>query len=701
MQSNFFQTLFILATFLGATGILIIILSRDTVSRASKLFILLLVLIYAYLISHGIHFLLMYNKEVTNLDISCHSFLLLILVTLTFFTLDFPKSHTISKAKTLLILLPSLILLILLWNGDLIKESHVHNGVFRAQYNPLYLLYLIWYVILIVFSIFVTLQKINKEKDRILQAQLKVFLYGLIITNLFSFAFGLFLPWFLGFYFLVEVSPLAFLTGVILFSAIGIGKFNMFPASFNKINNFSINRKMFLGSLIVVPIIILIVQIPLGKVLFGIETNVELFRYFMISLFVGIIVSISITFIILQVISNPLNKLKLIVHEIENGKLGTQIEFVSNDEIGELSTAFNRMSSRLKVNAEELEAKKNRINLLLDAFQKSSAAIAIIDANLMIIEANHKFAEFIGDTLSTISGKKLNMLKFFDDPDFFDNLFRVNITEKMDNEEYYTKKSKDEKTILVTFTKVTLLTGVSGYLFVGLDISEKKKLEKQLSQSEKLATLGKMSAVLAHEIKTPLTSIKLNVDMLCETSNLSVEDRAAYEIIRKEINRMNNLVNEVLRFSKPVDLIYSKADIAQLFQYILAEVRNKINLKNITIVNRVDSKEIEVDTEKIKQVLLNLIDNSFEAAGKGGTIEFYSSLNSDVNRISLYIKDDGCVIPDTDKIFEPFFTTKASGTGLGLAISKKIIEQHKGEIRLLQSNDSGSVFEIILPVIKE
>ncbi|MBK7868693.1 MAG: hypothetical protein IPJ75_17795 [Ignavibacteriales bacterium] len=116
-------------------------------------------------------------------------------------------------------------------------------------------------------------------------------------------------------------------------------------------------------------------------------------------------------------------------------------------------------------------------------------------------------------------------------------------------------------------------------MFVGLDITKQKKLERELAQSEKLAALGKMSTVLAHEIKTPLTSIKLNVEMLLESLVLSQEDNSSIRIIQKEINRMNGLVNDVLQLSRVYVLNYSSVMMNRFTENIIEEVRNKVQQK--------------------------------------------------------------------------------------------------------------------------
>ncbi|MHB8578853.1 MAG: hypothetical protein ACYDA4_03210, partial [Ignavibacteriaceae bacterium] len=132
MTLDIFQMLFLIVTFLSAVGLILIIYSRSGRDKKSQLFILILILIIGYLISHSVHFLLMASEDVTILDISCHSFLLLIIVSITFFTWNFPRAQKMGIVKSLSILIPSIILFILLWSDKLIHQSHMHGNMFEA-----------------------------------------------------------------------------------------------------------------------------------------------------------------------------------------------------------------------------------------------------------------------------------------------------------------------------------------------------------------------------------------------------------------------------------------------------------------------------------------------------------------------------------------------------------------------------------------
>ena len=568
------QTVFLSATILAAFGLIFIIYSRSRESIKSRLFILILVLVICYLLSHAFHFLIMHSNNIIILDKSCHSFLLLIVVTITFFSWNFPVPHKMGLTRSLIIILPSVLLLNLLWTGYFIEESHVHEHTFVAVFSPAYPLFLIWYAFLIGLNFVWLLRKYNLETDEQIKKRILTFLVGFVITILASFLFGLFLPWYLGFYYLVEVSPLAFLVGVILFTTIAVSKYNMFPSSFGRFNSLSITKKIFLSALVLVPIIILLVQIPLIRILFQNEPNKELTHYFFVSVFGGLIVSISIAFVIVRIISNPLNKLKNKVHEIEKGNYDIKIGFTSNDEIGELTEAFNNMS----------------------------------------------------DTL--------------------------------------------------------------------------KNTTSELIKREKLAALGQMAAVLAHEIKAPLTSIKMNADIISETMQLNEDEKGNFYIIQTEINRLNNLVKDVLQFSRQMELEYNDVNLYELIESIRFQLTKELDEKKIAFINNTNKIEIAADVYKLKQVFLNLVDNSIEAIDNSGEIEISSTIEiGEVEKIIIImVRDTGEGIKDDMKVFEPFFTTKSSGTGLGLSVAQKIIEQHKGTIKLVLSEPGETMFEITLPL---
>ena len=701
MHLNIYQTIFSFTTFLGAIGLSIIIYSRNKENITNRLFILLLLLVAGYIISHSIHFVFRRTGDVTILDMSCHSFFLMILVTLTFFDWNYPKPQKMGLFKSLSILIPSILLLIWLWTGTLVKDSHVHVTHYEAHYGKYYPVFLIWYLVLILLNMYWVFVKLKGQKDPILKNKSMIFIIGLLITNFISFIFGLALPWIVGFYFLVEISPLTFLIGIVVFTAVAVGKYNMFPATMKRVSGLSINKKVFLGALILIPIIILLLEFPIITTFFDIHTNHELIEIFLISIFGGLLVSVSMSFVIMKVISNPLAILKNRAKDIGEGSYGIQVQIKSNDEIGELAEAFNSMSEKLQNNYNEIKLKQERITLLLNAIDSSSVSITIVDGAFNILEINETYSRLIELEKEDIIGKNIEAIQFSNIADYNFNSIKEELISKntFRGEITWSNSRNTKHNLLLSITPASILrNNSSGYLFVQIEITDKKILEGQLLKSEKLAALGEMAAVLAHEIKTPLTSIKMNADILKEELELNEDEKVSFSIIQKEINRLNNLVKDVLSFSRQTELEYSKFNLKEKIENIRLQVNNKLISKNIHFINNCKAITIEADEEKLMQVFLNLIDNSLDSINSNGEIKIDTEINKNENILSIFVTDNGGSNLDENKIFEPFFTSKASGTGLGLSISQKIILSHNGNIKLVNSNNEETKFRINIPI---
>ena len=231
------------------------------------------------------------------------------------------------------------------------------------------------------------------------------------------------------------------------------------------------------------------------------------------------------------------------------------------------------------------------------------------------------------------------------------------------------------------------------------EIKHRKIAEEALRKAERLATIGRMSTVLAHEIRNPLNSIKINSDILVETLDLPENKKRRLQIIQKEVNRLNKLLRDVLQFSRHSEMVFTEFNINNLIDNIYIQLKPSFDEKQITFKNSTDNISVKGDFEKLKQVFLNLILNSFDAIKENGKIEIYSDIGED-KYLNLYVKDNGSGISNNEKLFEPFYTTKSQGTGLGLSISQNIIEQHSGTLKLVCSKTGETIFMITLPLLK-
>lgn len=228
------------------------------------------------------------------------------------------------------------------------------------------------------------------------------------------------------------------------------------------------------------------------------------------------------------------------------------------------------------------------------------------------------------------------------------------------------------------------------------EIWHRQLAEENLKKSERLAMIGKMSAVLAHEIRNPLNSIKINTDILSEVESLSDNNKRRIQIIQKEVNRLDSLVKEVLMFSRQSTPLMTSFRIKNFLDGLISQIKPDENQMQVEIRNEAADIEIKGDIEKLKQVFLNIIINAIDAVPENGEIRIATEVNED--RIEILVIDNGYGIEYPDRVFEPFFTTKSMGTGLGLAVSQNIIEQHNGQLYIKSSTPGETIFCISLPI---
>jgi len=235
----------------------------------------------------------------------------------------------------------------------------------------------------------------------------------------------------------------------------------------------------------------------------------------------------------------------------------------------------------------------------------------------------------------------------------------------------------------------------------------RKKMEaanKKLIQAEKLASIGRISAGIAHEIRNPLTSVKLNIQKLTQSDNLDEMEREHLSLSQEGIKHMEKSIKDLLDFTRASELNPALFSVSQILDESIKTLADSLELKKVALERDYQDglPQVSVDGDKLRQVFLNVLRNAYEAVEEGGKINISLSLLKERSRkmIKVDISDDGCGIPERERelIFELFYTTKPAGIGLGLAIARKIIEQHRGFIRVKENETKGTSFEILIPV---
>jgi len=236
-----------------------------------------------------------------------------------------------------------------------------------------------------------------------------------------------------------------------------------------------------------------------------------------------------------------------------------------------------------------------------------------------------------------------------------------------------------------------------------------KQRQEQLIRSEKMAALGQLSAGIAHEIRTPLTSIKIFIQSLEKEIDLDENQEEDFRIIMKEIDRINENITRFLNFARPDEPLFQAINVSTLVKETVNLLAAKLKNSGIRldIFLPEEHPPVEGDPKQLTQVFLNLLLNAVEAMPQGGTLTISSAfkVNPDSRQefFQLMIKDTGHGIPEKDRpyLFDPFFTTKAGGTGLGLSIVYSIIQKHNGRIEVESELGRGSSFILSLPIQKE
>lgn len=227
-----------------------------------------------------------------------------------------------------------------------------------------------------------------------------------------------------------------------------------------------------------------------------------------------------------------------------------------------------------------------------------------------------------------------------------------------------------------------------------------------MNETEKFVILGRMSAMLAHEIRNPLAGISAVTQVLDGKIDRKDPRKKYVTLIMKEIDRVNKIVHDLLDYTRDSRPYFAKADISSLIDKALATLAEELERKRIQVDRKYESPSlwIRADQDNIERVFNNIITNAIEAMEESGrlTINVRRDRAGDelLESVEIAFADTGrgCDLQDLAEMFSPFYSTKTRGTGLGLAVSSKVVEEHRGRMDAARNKDRGLTFTVSLPV---
>ncbi len=441
------------------------------------------------------------------------------------------------------------------------------------------------------------------------------------------------------------------------------------------------------------------IGLPLEELL---NTQAHILKQIVMILLVTGGIMMTVILLFLRRMLYPLRVLAEAAHKIGRGQYGASVPVSSKNELGRLAQSFNQMSGNLATTT----ISKN----YLDGIIQSMADILIVtDSQGNVLTVNDTASEILGYSETDLLGKPtlrlFNSQKAKDGDFLLEDLIRNGFIKNREIDLF--TKTGDKIAVFLSGAVLKNMEDKSeGFVIVAKDLTERKKLESALVQSEKLSAVGQLAAGVAHEINNPLGIIlgfsQSVVSRMKEDDALSMPLKS----IVREALRCKDLVQNLLMFSRAQKSELQEAiDLDLMLESALSLIEAQTKTRNVELVKEISGElpKILANKVQLQQIIINLCSNAIDAMPEGGTLTVGAAVsNKRPTHVEIQVRDTGTGIPKEiqSKIFDPFFTTKevGKGTGLGLSLVYEIVNKHKGTIELESGEGKGTAFTVLLPV---
>jgi signal transduction histidine kinase len=411
------------------------------------------------------------------------------------------------------------------------------------------------------------------------------------------------------------------------------------------------------------------------------------------ALAMSLLASIGIAMLTADLAFVPLRRLGEAIDKVSRGEALSDVASRDAQEVQVVESKLSLLGEQVRGAREDLKQMRGNVQQLLERMED---AVLLFDEQEKLVNAGRAIEKFLGRGRWEMSGAHVSEL--FPAGTAAGDLVQgaMALGQDLSNAEL----TLGARRILVDMEVLE----AKGFLVTIRDAEAKQSITRQLDVSQRLSALNRLTGGVAHEIKNPLNSIGLHLEILKE--RIAGSDEVAEEelrILREETRRLDRVVKTFLDFTKPVELKLAPLDLFAVLSSLVQFMTPEAQQKNVKLSVECEAARVKIrgDADLLKQAFLNLLRNGMEAMPEGGPLEIL--IRREAAEIVVVVKDAGVGIPveSKAKIFQLYFTTKTQGSGIGLAVTYRVVQLHNGSIQFESQPQEGTSFELRFPKLED
>jgi PAS domain S-box-containing protein len=413
----------------------------------------------------------------------------------------------------------------------------------------------------------------------------------------------------------------------------------------------------------------------------------------------SVLLSTFLAFAVSRFALAPIDRISAQLDRISAGQFDLQPVVERGDELSVVSTKIVGIGKQLRDVREIFSTLRENLDQMMSGLEDG---LLLFGADGRAVLVSPSVEKFIGRRASDLRGKRVSEIFLANHPMRSALRLEGDNIEPVDGTEVTLSDSSGTRRIGLTAQVIRERGQRMGTLVTFRDVESLQRIGDQLQISERLAALGRLTAGVAHEVKNPLNSMRLWLEVLKANMPVELEPQQAVKMLDSEIDRLDRAVKTFLNFTRPVELKLEETDLRQLLDEVLDAARPSITKAGLEL--RVDLPSefppVFVDRQLIHQGVLNLLLNASEFTSPGGRITLSLRRSGDTAVIAVADSGKGISAEDQKKIFQLFFTTRPGGTGIGLANTFRFVQLHNGRIEFDSEAGRGTTFRIELPLAR-